>query len=105
MLRIIFTSMLVNRTGIRITKMIHRTYDMRGNRISVALSLSPLGDLRKSVSKLKSPAVMDMIFSIVLAVEENGDLYRRLKQQCQTYDPYIYCTHAYVWKRNSSVKN
>ena len=105
MLRIIFTSMLVNRTGIRITKMIHRTYDMRGNRISVALSLSPLGDLRKSVSKLKSPAVMDMIFSIVLAVEENGDLYRRLKQQCQTYDPYIYCAHAYVWKRNSSVKN
>ena len=66
---------------------------MRGNRISVALSLSPLGDLRKSVSKLKSPAVMDMIFNIVLAVEENGDLYRRLKQQCQTYDPCIYCTH------------
>ena len=28
------TSMLVNRTGIRITKMIHRMYDIGGNRIS-----------------------------------------------------------------------
>ena len=93
--------MLVNRTGIRITKMIHRTYDMRGNKISAALSLSPLGDLRKSVSKLKSPAVMDMIFSIVLAVEENGDLYRRLKQQCQIYDP---CTCIHMKKEIAQSK-
>ena len=93
--------MLVNRTGIRITKMIHRTYDMRGNKISAALSLSPLGDLRKSVSKLKSPAVMDMIFSIVLAVEENGDLYRRLKQQCQIYDP---CTCIHMEKEIAQSK-
>jgi len=69
--------MLANRTGIMITKMIHRTYDMRGNRSSSAFSLSPLGDRRKIVLKLKSPAVMDMIFSIVLAVEENGDCCKR----------------------------
>ena len=74
---------------------------MRGNKISAALSLSPLGDLRKSVSKLKSPAVMDMIFSIVLAVEENGDLYRRLKQQCQIYDP---CTCIHMKKEIAQSK-
>ena len=72
-----FTSMLVNRTGIRITKMIHRMYEIGGNGISWALSLSPLGDLRKMVSKLKSPAVMDMIFSIAVAGGANGDRYRK----------------------------
>ena len=69
----LITSMLVNRTGIRITKMTHKMYEMGGNSISSASSLSPLGDRRKTVSKLKSPAVIDMIFSIVLAAEENGE--------------------------------
>ena len=69
---LIFTSMLVNRTGIMITKMIHRMYEMSKNKISSAFSLSPLGDRRNTVSKLKSPAVIDMIFSIVKA-RENGD--------------------------------
>ena len=72
-----FTSMLVNRMGIRITKMIHRMYEIGGNRISWALSLSPLGDLRKTVSKLKSPAVMDIIFIIAVAGGANGDRYRK----------------------------
>jgi len=91
----LFTSMLANRTGIRITKMTHSMYDITGNRISSAFSLSPLGDLRKSVSKLKSPAVMDMIFSIVLAVEENGDRYRRLKH-FQVYYFSICCIHKKI---------
>ena len=69
--------MLVNRTGIRITKMIHRVYEIGGNRISSASSLSPLGDLRKTVSKLKSPAVMDMIFRNTIPGGENVDRYRK----------------------------
>ena len=72
-----FTSMLVNRMGIRITKMIHRMYEIGGNWISWACSISPLGDLRKTVSKLKSPAVMEMIFSIAVAGGENGDRYKK----------------------------
>ena len=69
--------MLVNRMGIKITKMIHRMYEIGGNRISSVLSLSPLGDLRKMVSKLKSPAVMDMIFIIAVSGGTNGDRYRK----------------------------
>lgn len=63
-----------------IKRMIHRRYAMMGNKISLSLSLSPLGDRRKIVSKLKSPAVIDRIFSIELAGVENGDLYRKQKQ-------------------------
>ena len=74
---LMFTSMLVNRIGIRITKMIHRMYEMGGNRMSWASSLSPLGDLRKTVSKLKSRAVMDMIYIIAVAGVANGDCYRK----------------------------
>ena len=59
--------MLVNRTGIVIKNIIHRKDEVDGNRISSAFSLSPLGDRRKTVSKLKSPAVMDMIFSIAFS--------------------------------------
>ena len=69
--------MLVNRTGIRITKMIHKMYEIGGNRISSASSLSPLGDLRKTVSKLKSPAVIDMIFRNAIPGGENVDRYRK----------------------------
>ena len=52
--------------------------------------LSPFGDLRKTVSKLKSPTVMDitvsklksptvmdMIFIIAVAGGANGDHYRK----------------------------
>ena len=61
------TSMLIKRRGIMIKKMIHRMIEMMGNKISFSSSLSPLGDRRKIVSKLKSPAVIDRIFSIELA--------------------------------------
>ena len=72
-----FTSILVKRMGIKITKLIHRIYEIGGKRISWACSISPLGDLRKTVSKLKSPAVMEMIFSIAVAGGENGDRYKK----------------------------
>lgn len=61
------TNMLMKRMGIMIKKMIHRMIEMMGNKISLSCSLSPLGDRRKIVSKLKSPAVIDRIFSIELA--------------------------------------
>ena len=60
-----------------IKRMIHRKYEMMGNKISSSSSLSPLGDRRKTVSKLKSPAVIDRIFIIELAGVENGDRYRK----------------------------
>ena len=74
-----FTSRLMNRIGITITKVIHRKIEMSGNWISLASSLSPLGDWRKTVSKLKSPAVIDVIFSIVVGRVKNGDRYRKQK--------------------------
>ena len=49
---------------------------MTGNRISSVSSSSPLGDLRKIVSKLKSPTVIDMTFTIELAGVKNGECYR-----------------------------
>ena len=73
------TSMLIKRRGIMIKRMIHRKYEMMGNKISSSSSLSPLGDRRKTVSKLKSPAVIDRIFIIELAGVENGDRYRKQK--------------------------
>ena len=74
------TSKLVNRTGISIKKMIHGMYEKFENRISLAPSLSPPGDLRKMVSKLKFPAVMDITFTIAVAGGEKGDRYRKEKQ-------------------------
>ena len=50
---------------------------MFGNRIASTFSLSPLGDCRKTVSKLKSPAVMDKTLTIAVKGGENGDLYRK----------------------------
>ena len=67
------TSKLMKRIGITIKKMIHRRYAMAGNMISSVFSLSPLGDLRKIVSKLKSPVVIDMTFTIEVAGAKNGD--------------------------------
>jgi len=78
-----FTSRLMNRIGITITKVIHRKIEMSGNWISLASSLSPLGDWRKTVSKLKSPAVIDVIFSIVFEREKNGDRYRKQNNTLQ----------------------
>ena len=49
---------------------------MAGNMISSVFSLSPLGDLRKIVSKLKSPVVIDMTFTIEVAGAKNGDCCR-----------------------------
>lgn len=79
------TSMLIKRRGIMIKRMIHRRYEMAGNKISSSLSLSPLGDRRKIVSKLKSPAVIDRIFSIELTGVENGDRYRKQKSYIATW--------------------
>lgn len=56
--------MLMKRTGIMITKMIHRRYEMIGNRILSAFSPSLLG---KIASKSMSPAVMDVTFIIAFA--------------------------------------
>ena len=70
------TSKLMKRIGITIKKMIHRRYAMAGNMISSVFSLSPLGDLRKIVSKLKSPVVIDMTFTIEVAGAKNGDCCR-----------------------------
>ena len=59
--------MLMKRMGTMIKKVIHRRYEMMGNKISFSLSLSPLGDRRKIVLKSKSPAVIDSVFIIELA--------------------------------------
>lgn len=53
---------------------------MMGNKIFSASSLSRLGDRWKTVSKLKSPAVIDRIFSIDFLGVENGDCCRKQKQ-------------------------
>lgn len=70
------TSKLRKRIGIMTKKMIHRRYAIAGNMISSVFSLSPLGDLRKIVSKLKSPIVIDMTFTIEVAGAKNGDCCR-----------------------------
>ena len=70
------TSKLMKRIGIMTKKMIHRRYAIAGNMIFSVFSLSPLGDLRKIVSKLKSPIVIDMTFTIEVAGAKNGDCCR-----------------------------
>ena len=52
---------------------------MMGNKIFSASSLSRQGDRWKTVSKLKSPDVIDRIFSIDF-LGENGDCCRKQKQ-------------------------
>ena len=72
--RVLLTSMLVRRMGIRMMKINQSITEMAGNGISLSVSRSPFGDRRNSESKSKSPVVIVIAFKMARPGDENGDL-------------------------------
>ena len=74
MQKVLLTSMLVRRMGIRMMKINQSITEMVGNGISLSASRSPFGDRRNSESKSKSPVVIVIAFKMARPGDENGDL-------------------------------
>ena len=83
--RVLLTSMLVRRMGIRMMKINQSITEMVGKGISLSASRSPFGDRRNSESKSKSPVVIVIAFKIARPGDENGDLCMKTNHTLTSY--------------------